>query len=547
MENFVIGYRTQIMGSNGVKPLNVLVVEDDIIDAKLLHRLLCQSALSISDVKFAECLDTALGLLDKGDFDVVFLDLGLPDSRGIDSVSAVNAKAPDVPIIVLSGLDDAEMGVTAVQKGVEDYLVKGQVDSDLLARAVRYAVERKQIRKILDRKQKHLEAIFDAIPIGMLLVDENLTVKRTNDAIRRMIHRDYLEIINLRIGNALRCINSTYNEKGCGHSPACQSCPMVKAIESAFESQQPIRKVEFQPTLKANSEEITPWLSLCVVPTEIYNQKHVVVVIDDITARKEAEKKLKETMEMKSQFVSTVSHELRTPLTCIKEGVTIVLDGVVGEINKKQKYFLDIANRNINRLAELINDVLDFQKLDAGKMKLNLHESDVRQVAEEIHETMMLPAKSKEVEFSLELDENLPKVTFDRDRVIQVLTNLVSNAIKFTPQGGQVRLSFQQQNDELVIRVSDTGMGIPKEELPKIFTRFYRVQQPGKEIKGTGLGLAIVKKIMILHGGRIEVESELDHGSTFSVFLPLTDGHPPQVLPEESDELLESHLADNKN
>jgi len=535
------------MESNVVKPLNILIVEDDMGDTKLLHRLLHQSALPISDVKCVERLDTALGLLGKGNFDVVFLDLGLPDSRGIDSVSAVNAKAPDVPIIVLSGLDDAEMGATAVQKGVEDYLVKGQVDSDLLAHAVRYAIERRQTRKILDRKQKHLEAIFDAVPIGMLLVDENLIVRRVNDTIRQMVHKDYLEIINLRIGNALRCINSTHDKKGCGHSPACQLCPMVKAIESAFKSQQPIRKVEFRPMLKANGEEITPWLSLCVVPTEIYGQKHVVVAIDDITARKETEEKLKETTEMKSQFISTVSHELRTPLTSIKEGVAIVLDGAAGKINEKQKHFLDLANRNINRLATLINDVLDFQKLDAGKMKLNLQENDVRQVAEEIHETMMLPAKNKGLELSLELDENLPKVTFDRDRIIQVLTNLVSNAIKFTPQAGQVRLSFQKQNDELVIRVSDTGMGIPKEALPKIFERFYRVQWPGKEIKGTGLGLAIVKKIAILHGGRIEVESKLDHGSTFSVFLPLIDGHPLQVLPEENDELLESHLADNKN
>lgn len=535
------------MEPNAVKPLNVLVVEDDIVDGKLLHRLLRQSALPISDVKFAECLNTALGFLDKNDFDVVFLDLGLPDSQGIDSVSAVNAKAPNVPIIVLSGLDDAEIGVTAVRKGVEDYLVKGQVDSNLLARAVWYAIERKQIRKILERKQKHLEAIFDAVPIGMLLVDENLIVKRTNDAIRRIIHRDYSEIINLRIGNSLKCINSTYNEKGCGHSPACRSCSMVKAIESVFESQQPLHEVEIRPTLIVDNEEVTPWFSINVEPTVIYDhdQKHVVIAIDDITTRKETEKKLNETMEIKSQFVSTVSHELRTPLTCIKEGVSIVLDGVTGEINEKQKHFLDLANRNISRLSALINDVLDFQKLDVGKMKLNPQENDVRQVAEEIHETMMLSAKNKEVELFFELDEHLPKATFDRDRIIQVLTNLVSNAIKFTPQAGQVRLSFQQQNDELVIRVSDTGMGIPKEELPKIFEQFYRVQQSGKEIKGTGLGLAIVKKIVILHGGRIEVESEIDRGTTFSVFLPLTDGHPPQVLPEESDELLESHISDN--
>jgi signal transduction histidine kinase/DNA-binding response OmpR family regulator len=535
------------MESNVAKPLNILIVEDDTGDTKLLHRLLCQSSLHISDVKCSERLDTTLGLLDGGNFDVVFLDLGLPDSRGIDSVNAVNAKAPDVPIIVLSGLDDAGMAAMAVQKGVEDYLVKGQVDSNLLTRTVRHSIERKQAKNILNRKQKQLETIFDAVPIGMLLVDEDLIVRRANEAIRQMVKRDYLEILNLRIGQALKCINSTCSEKGCGHSQACQTCPLVKAIESAFESQQPIRKVEFRPTLKANSEEITPWLSVCAVPTEIDDRKHVVVVIDDITARKETEGKLKETMEMKSQFISTVSHELRTPLTCIKEGVSIVLDGVVGEINEKQKNFLDLTSRNISRLAMLINDVLDFQRLDAGKMKLNLQENNVRQIAEETYETMMLSAKNKKLEFSLELDENLPKVTLDGERIIQVLTNLVGNAIKFTPQGGCVRLGFQRQNDELVIRISDTGVGIPKEDLPKIFEQFYRVQRQGEEIKGTGLGLAIVKKIVLLHGGRIEVESEPNRGSTFSVFLPLTDGNIPQPLPEQVDKLLESNFGGNKN
>jgi signal transduction histidine kinase len=237
---------------------------------------------------------------------------------------------------------------------------------------------------------------------------------------------------------------------------------------------------------------------------------------------------------------------LRTPLTCMKEGVAIVLDGVAGEINEKQRHFLDLANRNITRLASLINDVLDFQKLDVGKMKLNLQENDVRYIAEEIHEIMKLYAKDKGIDFTFDIDGNLPKVTFDRDKIIQVLTNLVSNAIKFTPEGGRVHLGFQKQDDEMVISVSDTGMGIPKEALPKIFEQFYRVQRPGKEIKGTGLGLAIVKKIVVLHSGRIEVESEPGKGTTFSVSLPLTNEPTPKALPEETDELLESSLADKK-
>jgi signal transduction histidine kinase len=223
------------------------------------------------------------------------------------------------------------------------------------------------------------------------------------------------------------------------------------------------------------------------------------------------------------------------------------LDGVAGEINEKQKHFLDLANRNINRLALLINDVLDFQKLSSGKILFNLQEHDITETTEETHRVMVALAKNEGVALSIKLEDNLPRASFDRDKIIQVLMNLISNAIKFTPKGGKVSVTVRCQGEELVICVSDTGRGIPKEALPKIFEQFYRVQQPGKEIQGTGLGLAIVKKIIMAHGGRIEVESEVGRGTTFSVFLPLTDGPPPQVLPKESDELLESHLADNKN
>lgn len=404
-----------------------------------------------------------------------------------------------------------------------------------------------QLRKILDQKQKHLEAIFDAVPIGMLLVDEDLIVRRVNDTIRQMVHKDYLEIINLRIGNSLKCINSTYNEKGCGHSPACQSCPMVKAIKNVFESQQPVHKLEIQPTLIVDNEEVTLWLSINVELTEIYGQKHVVVAFVDITERKRAEWKLKQTMEIKSQFISTVSHELRTPLTNMKESIGIILDGVAGEINDEQRNFLDIAKRNVDRLARFINDVLDFQKLSSGKILFNLQEHDITETTEETHRVMVALAKNEGVALSIKLEDNLPRASFDRDKIIQVLMNLISNAIKFTPKEGKVSVTVRCQGEELVICVSDTGRGIPKEALPKIFERFYCIHQPGKQIQGTGLGLAIVKKIIMAHGGRIEVESEVGQGTTFSVFLPLTGGHPPQVLPEENDELLESHLADNKN
>ena len=277
----------------------------------------------------------------------------------------------------------------------------------------------------------------------------------------------------------------------------------------------------------------------------IKGRRLIQVVVSDITERKRAEDKLRETMELKSQFISTVSHELRTPLTCIKEAVEVVLEGVAGEISDKQRHFLDIVKRNIERLAMLINDVLDFQRLESGRSKIEIKENDIREVVKSIEETLSLVAKQKGLNFIVELDGNLPRAWFDSNKMIQVLTNLISNSIKFTPIGGSVTVAILRQGDELVMRIRDTGMGIPKEAIPKIFDRFYRVSRPGKEIQGTGLGLSIVSKIVDLHHGRIEVESEIDKGTTFTVFIPLDAGIQREVLPEQADKTIEANLVGN--
>jgi len=275
----------------------------------------------------------------------------------------------------------------------------------------------------------------------------------------------------------------------------------------------------------------------------IGGRKHLIVAINDITQRKRAEEELKETMELKSQFISTVSHELRTPLTGMIEGIAIVLDEVAGPINKKQMKFLGIAKRNADRLSILINDVLDFQRLGAGKMELDIQSHDIKEVLLEVQETMTLYAGMNSIEMSFTYSDDLSKAEFDRAKMIQVLTNLVGNAVKFTPEKGRVSVIVKRGDNDWVVSVSDTGMGIPKEELPKIFDPFYRVNRCAKQTQGTGLGLAIVNKIVNLHSGTIEVESEVDRGTTFTVFLPLNFKPAPESPPETVDKLLENIVA----
>ena len=243
----------------------------------------------------------------------------------------------------------------------------------------------------------------------------------------------------------------------------------------------------------------------------------------DITERKQVEQKLKEAMEIKSQFISMASHELRTPLTAIKEGIAIVMDGSTGKINDEQEDFLGMAKRNVDRLARLINDVLDFQKLEAGGIKFNIQEKDINEVVKEVYETMVPLTKEKGLNFVVKLDENLPKARFDNDKIIQVLTNIVNNAIKFTEKG-TITVTTSKQDNVVCVAVQDTGPGVKKEDIQKLFHKFEQLAKlDDRKTGGTGLGLAISKEIVEKHNGKIWAESKYGKGMTFYFTLPVME------------------------
>ena len=242
-----------------------------------------------------------------------------------------------------------------------------------------------------------------------------------------------------------------------------------------------------------------------------------------LMVRNLAMEQLKEAMEAKSQFVSMASHELRTPLTIIKEGIRLVLQGKSSQLDDKQKMLLGLAQRNVDRLARLINNILDFQKLDSGKIDFNMQDNDANEVVREIKETMATLANDEKLSLITELDESLPIVEFDRDEIMQVLINLVSNAIKFTDQGG-VTITSAREGNTIRISVQDTGPGIKNEDLPRLFHEFGQLTDVGnRKPAGSGLGLVISKKIIERHSGNIWAESEYGKGTTFHFVLPVEE------------------------
>ena len=230
--------------------------------------------------------------------------------------------------------------------------------------------------------------------------------------------------------------------------------------------------------------------------------------------------KLRNVDKMKSDFYSLMSHELRTPLTSIKEGTNLFLEGHGGPVTEKQKWLLTIVAEESNRLIGLVNSLMDLSKLEAGMLTYNFAKTDLLPLVTTAAGEVLPLAEAKKIRLRTDVDE-VPPVTVDPERILQVLRNLIGNALKFTPAGGAVNISVRRREVGVSLSVTDTGPGIPKEHQSAIFDKFRQATLAGKKkIPGTGLGLAIVKHIVQDHGGVVWVESETGQGSTFTFVLP---------------------------
>ncbi len=363
----------------------VLLIEDNPGDADLVRLRLVESQ---SDVK-VNCvsrLSEGIASLSKETPTLVLLDLNLPDSRGAETYRRVMEHAPNVPVVVLSGQDDEALAIKAVHQGVQDYLLKGDLSSKHLERAIRYAVERQGLLRALEMSQK-------------------------------------------------------------------------------------------------------------------------------------------EQLEFKNQFLSHVSHELRTPLTCIHQYVTLLLDGLAGSMAAEQSDHLRTVLKSVNQLHSMIRDLLEASRAESGKMRIEPRCIALGELVQETIAMLRPMADEKKVGLEIALDQRLPLVHADPDRVLEVLINLVDNAIKFTPAEGSVIVQASMVEADpgyVYISVSDTGRGISPEAKALIFERLY--QDPDSidnNRSGLGLGLFICREIVRLHEGRIWLSSELGQGSTFSFTLPI--------------------------
>jgi two-component system sensor histidine kinase GlrK len=232
--------------------------------------------------------------------------------------------------------------------------------------------------------------------------------------------------------------------------------------------------------------------------------------------------KLRLLDKMKSDFFSSMSHELRTPLTSIKEGISLLKDGVGGVVPERQKRLLTILTLETNRLIDLVNSLLDLSKMEAGMMTYTFNQGSLAPLIERAMIEMVPLVESKKIRLERDGFEGVPAIRMDSERILQVLRNLIGNAVKFTPEGGRITISARQADKGVEVSVADTGPGIPVEKLTTVFDKYQQAGATGSyRMRGTGLGLSIAKHVITSHGGRIWAESKLGEGSTFTFVLPL--------------------------
>ncbi len=353
--------------------------------------------------------------------------------------------------------------------------------------------------KIGEEKTKY-ELLLSSIGDALIAVNQEGRIMMINHAAEKMFGFNPDEII----GRSLFEVAPSEDEKG---SPI----PFDQRTMSLSISQ----KTTMHRTAYYFRRDNTKFTAAVTASPIIVEGKTIgaIEILRDITKEKEVDR-------MKTDFISTVSHEIRTPLTTIREGVSQVLDGILGETTQKQKEVFSIVLEDADRLKRIIDNLLDISKIEAGMVDLKREFVDIAGLIQGTTASFSLRAKEKGLKINTLLPSRKIKAFIDKDRIIQAFTNLIGNALKFT-QAGEITLLLEDKEKEIECSVSDTGKGIAKEDLPRVFSKFQqfgRTYGPGE--KGTGLGLSITKGIIELHKGRIWVNSELDQGTKFTFTLP---------------------------
>ena len=383
--------------------MRILLIEDN-DDALLIREAIVGVRDVQLDLEHVDTLSTGLDFLAQKVPDVVLLDLSLPDSQGLGTLAKVKEHSPDIPIVVLTGLDDDRLGTKAVHEGAQDYLVKGGVDGNTLIRATRYAIERQQLMKVLEHQtlelkssESRLRNIIDTSADGVLILDTDGFVRFANPAAETLFKRSREELVDQPFEFAL--VAGEVGELEIVRGDDETTIAEMRVVETLWEG------------------ELVRLASL-----------------RDITERKQIENGLRKLDRMKTEFIDSISHELRTPIHSIMGFSSLMMNGRVTD-RETQRSFLTRINNLSQRLAKLIDDLLDASRIESGEFRIEKRPLSVPDVIGDVVDELYGLALEKGMAIVKDIPRTLPQIEADEERLRQVMVNLLGNAIKFSGSG----------------------------------------------------------------------------------------------------------------
>jgi PAS domain S-box-containing protein len=538
--------------------VKVLVLGQNLDYFSVISETLLKAKQIQFQLDYTTQLNEVLEKLATEDIDIILLDMDLTDNYGLEALDVIYAEDPDVPILVFTSADDEEIGVKALQKGAQDYLIKGTMSAGSMTRYILYAIERvrflKELRKEKDRAQKYL----DVAAVIFLVINKERKIS--------LINRKGCEILGASESEIIGKDWFEFFVPG----------KIRSEVENVFENliSGETEDLEYYENLirTANGEErIIAWHNTVLRDGE-GSVTGVLSSGEDITERIQAEIKLRmertrlaqrireKTSELsmanlelaranrlKDEFLASMSHELRTPLNAILGMTEVLQKEIHGALNEKQDRCLQRIEESGRHLLDLINDILDLAKIGAGKLELDIRDVYVKSVCQSSLNFVKQQANKKNIKVSLEIDDALKLISADERRLKEILVNLLSNAVKFTHEGGEIGLEVKgdPQQNMVHFAVWDTGIGIREEDKEVLFRPF--IQLDGsltREHSGTGLGLALVKKLTELHSGNVSLDSKLGEGSRFTVSIPWQEKTGIDNISEEEQEESASTMSE---
>ncbi len=488
----------------------ILVVDDEAGIRRGCERVLRSQG---HGVLLAESGEKGLGILrQQPDMDLVLVDLRMPGISGFEFLLQAKDIAPETVFVMITAYATIEAAVEATKRGAYDFIAK-PFAPDVFLRLVDRALERVRLirernRLEAERRQRMLElvteksqfrTVIDCMADGVMVCNAEQVLVLYNPAALKILSPVQSVRTPLAVDEVLECRD------------------LVKMISHVSTQQ---KRLSNEVRLSSGPEET--WVLANVAPVvDMASGQFLgtVTVLRDITEVKRVE-------QVKAQFINMVAHELRTPLAAVDGYLSVMGEGYVQDTEKHHE-IIKRSRQRIAALADLVGDLLNMARIEAGTAKRQITPERIDSVLNEVVDLMHPLANQNLIRLEVQVPDHLPPIHADREELIRVFNNLVSNAIKNNKQDGCVRITAQQDGAYVRVSVADTGIGISRQGLSRLFSEFFREKtDDSRHITGTGLGLSIVKRIVDFYHGRIEVESDLGKGSTFTVWLPFESIEP---------------------